>query len=193
MTKIYILNSFILLQFLLTSCQDKKDLFNTMKPLDSVAYISYRWRTNKSQTGLELFISHYLSINKDGKYLAMRHNTTPDPAQYFSGVLTDSGIDLIRSILKYKWDSAYFNPQPRIYDGNAYYLVYKINNQVAHISYIPKDSPKPLFDLSMNFDSVIFKSNNQVSPFSLKEAQEAIERKDSGHLPKIESPHITIK
>src|SRR6266496_4891230 len=117
----------------LTSCNIKKTPAISTLHIDNLTYSSYRWRHSKADTGSELFIDNYLFINGDGKYLVMRHAAAFEPAQYFKGSIGDSMIDLIEKALNKKWDSTYFNLEPRIYDGNSYDLNYVTNGQQKNI------------------------------------------------------------
>lgn len=190
MPKAFVFILFMLSQLLFMACNNKQHSVLTL-PIDSVIYTAYRWRTKQDFSGLELFISHYISINKDGRYLAMRHNITSEPAQYCSGHISDSLIISLGSILKSDWDSMYFNPEPRIYDANTYNLVYKNDNRQKEIFFIPDDSPQTLHNLSSRIDSVIFNSRNQIPPFSLEKHQKNLEKKSLkiiGEPPKLKPP-----
>jgi hypothetical protein len=84
-------------------------------------------------------------------------------------------------------DSTYFDPRPRIYDGNHYSLGF--TDSVKHnIQFIQNDSPPFLRELSIKLDSVIFKSTTQIDSFNLEKYKNYLKEKSIAVFGEIPTP-----
>jgi hypothetical protein len=157
---------------------------------DSLQYSAYRWRTNQKTQEFELFLAYYIKIDKDGSYLSMRHNTTPEPALYFEGSIESSVHRLLDSLAIVTLDTLYIKPEFRIYDGNTFRLNVAARGE-HNIHFYQIDAPPYLQRVASALDNVIFKSSATTSPYDLSFHEQELKRHSLqlfGELPRREAP-----
>ena len=159
---------------------------------DTLQYGAYRWRTNQQTLEWELFLSYYIKIDKDGRYVVMRHNTTPEAALYYKGNIDNSTRIVLDSLSVVHLNTTYFNDQLRIYDGNTFHLNYW--NATEHdVDFYQIDATPFLKRLADALDTVVFQSKESIPSFDLASYQEELKNrslKRFGQLPKIEAPRF---
>ena len=143
---------------------------------DSLQYSAYRWRENQNTLDRELFLAYYINIGKDGNYLAMRHNTTIEPAIYFRGKIDSSVKFLLDSLAIVSLDTLYIRPEfNRIYDGNTFQLNF-VAGQKHNIDFYKIDAPPFLQRVANALDNVIFKSGETADQFDLSAHEHVLKR-----------------
>jgi hypothetical protein len=137
----------------------------------------------------ELFLAYYIKIDKNGRYVVMRHNTTPEPALYYKGNIDNATRLLLDSLSVVHLDTSYFSDQLGIYDGNTFHLSY--SNPTEHdVDFYQIDATYFLKKLANSLDTVIFRSKEPIPSFDLASYQEELKSrslKRLGWLPKIEA------
>lgn len=160
--------------------------------IDSLQYSAYRWRTNLQSNAWELFLAYYIKVDKDGSYLAMRHNTTPEPSMYFKGKIGSSVHRLLDSLAIVPLDTLYIRPELRVYDGNTFQLNFATNEK-HKIDFYQIDAPPYLQRVAMALDTVIFKSSERAIQFDLSFEEQELKRQSLqrlGRLPKLEKSNF---
>lgn len=189
MTKLYFLFLTILFVFLV-ACNYSSNTNASNLKVNSLEYSAYRWRINEHTSDWELFLAYYIKVNKNGSYLAMRHNTTPEPSIYFKGKIDSLGLQLLDSLAVVQLDTLYINFEPRIYDGNTFHLTFDANEK-NQIDFYQIDAPPYLQRVSMALDKIIFASNDRADPFDLSFKEQELRRQSIqrlGRLPEVENP-----
>lgn len=167
---------------------DTKNSNSGTSKFDSLQYSAYRWRTNLQTQEWELFLAYYIKIDRHGHYLTMRHNTTPEPAEYFEGETDSLTRRLLDSLFIMPLDTAYVSPELRVYDGNTFRLTYA-KFKAHDIDFLQIDAPPFLQRLSTTLDTVILKSNQTTKPFDLSSYEKDLKTqslKRLGGLPKLQ-------
>jgi hypothetical protein len=158
---------------------------------DNIEYGAYRWRIDDNTPDWKLFLAYYIKIEKNGDYLVMRHNTTPEPPQYFKGSIDNFTHKLLDTLQTIHLDSIYINRELKIYDGNTLNLNY--NGDKSHVFFYQTDAPLFLQRLSTALDAMIFKSEKEVEHFDLTFYEQKLKQRSLkwlGELPKRESPRF---
>jgi hypothetical protein len=149
----------------LSTCISSPKTHTARLKFDRLQYGAYRWRPNLETREWELFLAYYLSISKDGSYIAMRHNTTPEPSTYFKGTIDATRFHLFDSLAIVPPDTVFENPGQEIYDGNTCCLqcAGSVNK---NIYFLTDNAPPFLHQLSTAMDSVVFQSKNKFRPLT---------------------------
>lgn len=177
--------------FLLTISACRQKTQTPSLTTDDLKYSAYSWHCGADT--IEFYLAHYLDIDKNGHFIAMRHDTFMDAPKYFTGDITDSLKNLINKtfivdnfVKDYSW-----KPEDNfIYDGFTYCLDYKkIDSLEKKIQFIPEKSPEQIKRISQLLDTLIYSSaSNKIDSFNTKEYAKELSLFNlqiSGPLPKM--------
>ncbi|TAE37627.1 MAG: hypothetical protein EAY66_05405 [Sphingobacteriales bacterium] len=164
MRPIYILVFFLTF----TSCKQAKQIDSFQ--IKNLKYTAYSFRM--SLDSAELYIAHYLEINKSGRYICMRHNSFNDKAQYFRGSINDTIFSRINStLIETTFKNTYYfkHPNSVLYCGFNYCLDYETKTGIKKtIQFVPSQSPTQIKILSALFDTLIYSTNKtKIQPFQI--------------------------
>jgi hypothetical protein len=186
--------------YLVVAVEDDKRWFHSFSQIrkrdaaylkfDSLQYTAYRWRLSQTNHDGELFLAYYIKITKDGSFLAMRHNTTPEPAMYLRGKIDRSVKHLLDSLEIVSLDTLYIKSEAEIYEGNSFHLNFTGSRQFD-IDFYQIAAPAFLQRVSLALDTVIFESSDTSRPFDLSLYEHALEGQSLrrlGRLPRMEKP-----
>lgn len=147
--------TFILL-LLILSCKQKEPA----KPLTTVdlKYAAYSW--NRGADSFGFYLAHYLHIDENGHFIAMRHDQYMGKALYFAGEIQDSLKIRINKTLSNNYPAENYLMAPEddfIYDGFTYCFDYKKSDSVQHkIQFVPDKCPEQIKQLSLYLDTLVF-------------------------------------
>ena len=141
-----------------TACKQNKAINNLVT--ENLKYSAYYWHFNEKVDSFEFYLVHYLEIDKNGKFVLMRHDDWMGKPKYFQGLINDAIRQQIDTVLYYdtfKTDYSYDLDKNGIYDGYTYCLDYsKDNNFKKKIQFIPNNSPGQVKALSELLDILVY-------------------------------------
>lgn len=175
---------FIIFTLTLAAC--KQSISPKILLSDNLKFSAYYWLENETNNTWELYLDHYIGIDKNANFVLMRHNKWRSQPEYFSGTLDDTICLLINStFLNNNYDSDYTHrDNPVMYHGFTYCFDYK-SSEKAKILYIPPYSPSQISILGSVLDSLIYKTNkSKTDSFSLVNYINVLKQIDSLNLPR---------
>lgn len=135
---------------------------NSTKTLftENFKYSGYYWHFNQQSDSFEFYLVHYIDIDKDGKFVLMRHDNWRSKPKYFTGYINDTIKQFIDTTFyndNFKTDYSWNPEKPVVYDGFIYCFDYAIkNNSRKQIQFIPPYSPNQIVKLSSLLDTLVY-------------------------------------
>jgi hypothetical protein len=130
--------------------------------IQDLKYSAHYWHFNQQSNDFEFYLDHYINVDRDGKFLIMRHENWMKNPKYFSGTISDTLRYIINATFSNDfYDSNYlYNVDKNgIYDGLDYCFDYKKRNgESKKIRFIPPNSPDQIKVLSSLLDTFIHKT-----------------------------------
>jgi hypothetical protein len=141
----------------LNSCRQPKKPFSLLT--EDIKYTTYAWYHLTGLTGpYELYVDHYININKNGHFSMMRRDSLMSKPKYYTGFINDSIANQIQRTFKqdtFKTDYKTEATKNIAYDGLVYRLDYKLEKENRKkIKFIQSDSPTEIVKLSLLFDNL---------------------------------------
>ena len=166
-----------------------------------LTYSAFTWHFNPSKDTFELYIANYISIDSNGRFIGMRHDTFMDHAKYFSGYINDSLRKRVDSILSNSRDKRNFifsAETARMYDGLTYGIEYRNRDSMgSFILFVPSLSPLGIQFVESALDSVVANAAaNAIDSFSFAAYKTKLEEKvrASGiKIPKFVPANVELK
>ncbi len=163
---------------------------------EDLKYSAYYMHFNEKVDSFEFYLVHYLDIDKNGKFILMRHDEWMSTPKYFQGFINDTirqQIDTIFYNDDFKTDYSYDVERNGIYDGYTYCLDYsKENNFNKKIQFIPVNSPDQVKALSKLLDTLVYNvSALPAESLNLRRYTEQLEVlyiSKQGRVPKAQKP-----
>ena len=151
---------FIIFTLTFAACKQK----NPTKTLvtEDLKYSAYYWHFNEHADSFEFYLVHYIDIDRNGKFIVMRHDTPRVKPKYFIGFISDTirkFIDTTFSNDNFKTDYTWKVENSFVYDGFTYCFDYQIQKKRRkEIQFIPHNSPDQIKELSSLLDTLIYTS-----------------------------------
>jgi hypothetical protein len=159
------------------ACKRHRQVHLTL--IQELKYSAYCMRLNTSKDSFVFYLDHYINIDKNGKFMAMRHTDWSSKPAYFTGFVNDSiGKEIDSTFLKSNYQQTYYPNDSVIYDGLDYSFDFRKNGDSDKlIRFIPNRSPRQILDLSKALDTLIYSSKaQQIDSFNLDAYKETLRK-----------------
>jgi hypothetical protein len=159
------------------ACKQHRQEHHTL--IQELKYSAYCMRLNTSKDSFVFYLDHYIKIDKNGNFTAMRHVNWASKPAYFTGVVNDSiAKEIDSTFLKLNYQQTYYPNDAVMYDGLDYSLDFRLNSESNKlIRFIPNYSPRQILDLSKALDALIyFGQAQQIDSFNLDAYKEMLRK-----------------
>jgi len=186
--------SLIFFSLAFVACNQGKMTKNLV--IEDLKYSAYYMHFNEKVDSFEFYLVHYLEIDKNGKFVLMRHDNWMGKPKYFKGAINDTirqHIDTIFYYDTFKTDYSYDVNKNGTYAGFTYCLDYQQeNNFKKKIQFIPGNSPDQIKALITLLDTLVYDiATLQGDSLNLKNYTEQLEElyiSKQGRIPKPQKP-----
>jgi hypothetical protein len=187
----------LILLLVVSACNNAKS--DRSLSINNIKYSAYSWHYVPDKDSFEFYLASYLSIDNNGTFVVMRHDSFMDTPKYFGGSISDTIRKKIDSMFEQPYSPVYtYSPDtPIIYDGFSYFIDYvKKDSERKTIQFIPKFSPLRIQELSNLLDTLIYsRAVDKINAFNIVNYEKELikEVKVNTKLPKSVPPHIEVK
>jgi hypothetical protein len=164
---------------IISICGCKQHMQVHLTRIQELKYSAYCMRLNASKDSFVFYLDHYINIDKNGDFTAMKHADWTSKPAYFKGFVNDSIAKEIDSTFsKSNYQQTYYPNDAVMYDGLDYSLDIRLNGDSNKlIRFIPNYSPKQILDLSTTLDVLIYSGQaQQIDSFNLDAYKEILRK-----------------